>query len=433
MKRKTISILFALVLVLSFSLVTAVPAAAARSNIRIDGRVSELQVHVDLPVDIEGTLNQASYRIRVPANWNGTLLVYAHGYTEELPPPYAAPGEGDGENLLLSMGYAIAGTANRNAGWAVKEGIQNTLALTNFFKGHVGYPNRIILWGFSMGSVITLKSIEKYPGIYDGAIAGCAVGAGTPLNFDLTLGLSLAYDVAFGWPSSWGSVGDVRDDLDFNSEVLPVLTSQYGDPANLGKFEFIRLVCDLPMDGFYLPPHYWFFTDMFYATQVRSELEQRAHGPVAQNLDHVYSLTSEDIAYLGGLGVDASALLTQMNTRRNIEASLPARKYVERYSEFTGDLKRPVITIHTRVDGLVREANESIYQELVNGAGKGDLLVQVFTDTVGHCIFTPDQLLHTVVAMESWLDTGLKPEPPYFFPAALGFIPGFVPPAWPFR
>jgi len=63
--------------------------AAARSNIRIDGRVSELQVHVDLPVDIEGTLNRASYRIRVPANWNGTLLVYAHGYTEELPPPYA--------------------------------------------------------------------------------------------------------------------------------------------------------------------------------------------------------------------------------------------------------------------------------------------------------------------------------------------------------
>ena len=392
------------------------------------------QAHVDLPVDLEGTLNRAQYKILVPANWNGTLLVYAHGYTSELLPPDAAPGEEAGEEFLLSMGYALAGTANRDAGWAVKEGIQNTLALTNFFKGHVGKPYRVILWGFSMGSVITFKSIEKYPGIYDGAIAGCAVGAGAPLNYDGSLALALAYDVAFGWPASWGSVGDVRDDLDFNTEVFPFLFGQAINPLNSGLFEFIRLVCDLPEEEFYSGSN-WLFTDMFFVTQARAELEQRAHGPVAQNLDHIYSLTPAEIAYLAALGVDVdatNALLAAMNARTNIEARLPARKYLERYADYTGNLKRPVITIHTTIDGLVREANEGVYLETVSAAGKEEFLVQVFTDSVGHCTFEPLQLYQTVLAMEYWLDSGIKPGAGYF-PAGLDFVPGFVPPPWPFK
>ena len=421
MKRILISCLTVLLVCSTIVGIFSLPVAA-----------SDNRVHVDLPVNLEGILNRASYTIRVPTNWNGTLLVYAHGYLAELqtPPVDAAPGGPLGESVLLSMGYAVAGTTNRNAGWAVKEGIQNTLALTKFFNGHVGKPEHVVLWGFSMGSVIALESIEKYPGIYDGAIAGCGLAAGTPLNFDLALALSLAYDVAFGWPEEWGSVGDVRDNLDFETEVLPTLSAQVLNPANGGKVEFIRLVCELPADVIPIP---WIFTGMFYATQVRAELEQRAGGPVSQNLDHTYSLSQAEMVYLGSLGVDAVGLLNQMNARTNIEASLPARRYVERYADFTGNLKRPVITIHTRVDEVVREANEGLYQEVVKSAGKEDMLLQVFTNSVGHCNFTGEQLLATVSAMDYWLDTGMKPQPmDLFFPAFLGFIDGFVPPPWPF-
>ncbi|MBI2848430.1 MAG: hypothetical protein HYX83_04570 [Chloroflexi bacterium] len=421
MKRAlVISVTVALVLAIFFGVFPSFLAQAS----------DEFKTHVDLPVNSEGTLNGANYTIRVPANWNGTLLVYAHGYLEELqtPPIDAAPGGAFGESILLSMGYAVAGTANRNAGWGVKEGIRNTLALTQFFKGHVSRPKYIILWGFSMGSVIALESIEKYPGIYDGAIAGAGLAAGAPLNFDQSLALSLAYDVIFGWPESWGSVGDVRDDLDFDTEVLPLLPNPLS-PANGSKFEFIRRVIKLPPEVNAIVP-FWLFTDMFYATQVRGELEQRAGGPVAQNLDHVYTLTAEDIAVLADLEIDAPALLALMNARTNIQASVPARKYLERYADFTGDLTRPVITIHTRVDELVRVANQSVYRRLVQAAGKEDMLIQLFTDAVGHGNFTAPQLLQTVAAMEIWLNTGVKP-PPGFFPPALGFIP-LAPPPWPF-
>lgn len=396
------------------------------------------QAHVELPVDLEGTLNKADYKIRVLENWNGTLLVYAHGYYGEFPgEPDAAPGGEAGEITLLTMGYAVAGTSFRGTGWAVKEGIQNTLALTNFFRGQVGNPDRIILWGFSMGSVIAFKSIEKYPGIYDGAIAGCAVGAGAPMNWDGALAFSLAYDVAFGWPSSWGSVGDVRDDLDFVTDVYPVLFPQAIDPLNFGLFEFIKLVCNLPEEQFYDGSN-WLFTDMIYATEYRAELERRANGPVTQNLDHVYSLTPDDIFYLNilltPLGVNASDLLAEMNIRTDIEARLPSRKYLGRYADFNGNLKRPVITIHNNEDGLVHVANEYVYQETVSDAGKGELLVQVYTDCVGHCEFTPEQILAVLAAMEYWIDTGMPPLPKdTFFPWFLGFDNIFVPPLWPFK
>lgn len=34
------------------------------------------------PLDLSGELHGAPYRIRVPAVWNGTLLVFAHGYRQ---------------------------------------------------------------------------------------------------------------------------------------------------------------------------------------------------------------------------------------------------------------------------------------------------------------------------------------------------------------
>ena len=275
------------------------------------------------------------------------------------------------------------------------------------------------------------SSTEKYPGIYDGAIAGAGLAAGTPLNFDQALAMSLAYDVAFGWPEQWGTVGDVRDNLDFDTEVFPLLSAQLSNLLNAGKVEFIRLVCKLPVEVNGITP-FWLLTDMYYATQVRAELEQRAGGPVAQNLDHVYSLSGAEIAYLGSLGVNGSGLLAEMNARTNIEASIPARNYVERYADYTGNLKRPVITIHTRVDEVAREANETVYRELVETAGKQDMLLQVFANSVGHGNFTGAQLLATVSAMERWLNTGMKPSEAVFFPGLLGFIPGFVPPPWPF-
>ena len=416
-------------------------------------------VHVDLPLELEGELIGAPYRIMVPENWNGILLVYARGTGQ----PFTIDGKvglsplvnvvgvdpsvsnelaEELESNLLEQGYALAASVYSDPGlWVVQEGISDTLVLTLFFRHRVGKPDRTIIWSRSQGTVVALKSIEKFLRIYDGVIAGCAVGAGAPRTWDSAVDFALAYDVAFkdvgGWLDSWGSVGDVRDDIVFETDVAPVLAANLSNIENFGRFEFIRLVNKLPRPGFYpfdteagFEYFNWLFADMFFVTEVRAELERKARGPVGQNLNHTYSLTDGDKAYLYNLGVDAESFLDEMNARTNIEASKCARIYLRRFADFSGKIFCPVLTMHTTGDGLVIPSHESAYRKTVEDAGRSDKLVQVFVDAVGHCTFTPAQWLAAVVAMEDWLDTGEGPNDA-FFPENIGFNNGFTPQPWP--
>ncbi|MCH8905697.1 MAG: hypothetical protein IH840_01300 [Candidatus Heimdallarchaeota archaeon] len=387
------------------------------------------EAKVNLPVRLEGTLNGAEYLIRVPENWGGTLLVFAHGYGQPSS-AQAAPGGTAMEDFLLSQGYALAGSRYQADGWAIKEGIIDTLSLTNFFGAKVGTPDQVILWGFSMGSVIAFESAERYSDIYDGVISACALGAGTVRTWDSAFTLALAYDVAFGWPEDWGTSDNVRNDLVFNSDVFPVLFNQVIASSNFGFFEFMRMVSGIPFDGFYSGANF-LFTDMFFLTEARGELESRAGGPIVENIGHTYTLTESDLAYLAALGVDAGSLLQAMNARTNIVAPKNARNYVKHYAEYTGDIKTPVLTIHTVGDGLVVVNQENAYRSTVEAAGMESLLVQVYTDAVGHCDFNPLQLLFSISAMEFWLASGIAPSSA-FFPEAFGFLNDFEPSPMPF-
>lgn len=385
------------------------------------------------PIEDEGTIRGANYKIRIPENWNGKLLVYAHGYRDKADGPgetdnftaEAAPGGTAFEDALLSMGYALAGSAYKDNGWAVREGIADTRDLTNYFAREYGEPDRTILWGFSMGSVVTYESVELYPELYDGAIAACAVGAGASRAWDGGLVAALAYDVAFGMPASWGTPADIRDDIDFDTEVAPVLFGQASDPANLGKFEFMRMVAGIPPENFYSN---FLFTDMYFFTEARAELERRAGGPVGQNLNHHYDLTDVEKGYLASLGVDSDAMLAEMNGRTNINGR--GGRYVKQYATYTGYITRPVLSVHTFSDGLVPVQHQAAYRDTVAAAGKLDNLVQAYTDSVGHCTFTPEQLITFILAMDFWLDSGVQPGDA-FFTEALGFIPDYEPAPWP--
>jgi len=381
-------------------------------------------------VDLSGYIDGAAYHIRVPENWNGTLLVYAHGYTFVQPdPPDAAFGGEVYEEILLAQGYALAGSAYQNLGWAVKEGIHDTLVLTNFFREQVGEPDKIILYGMSMGGTITAKSIEKFPGIYDGGIPMCGPMAGTGF-VDNMLDVGLAYDVAIGWPASWGTVEDPKM-ADVWAEILPVIFARLWTPDYYGGHEFVRLVTNKPAEDFYLEwgNGYGFYVTNILISYARAELELRAGRNPAQNSGRVYSLDDEEKAYLSSLGVGADSLLAAMNARANITADKNARNYVKHYADFTGRITQPVLTLHTKYDSVTPVEMESAYHEKVASAGYADNLVQVYTNGFGHCTFTPEQLLAVVAGMESWLETGVAPDETDF-PENIGFDNDYEPLPW---
>ena len=395
------------------------------------------------PVSLSGELFGAPYRISVPQNWNGTLLVYAHGYRDKAD----HAGEVDNraadiapsaalEPVLLAQGYALAGSAYRDNGWAVEEGIDDLRNLTIYFNFKVGRPNKTILWGFSMGSVIGFESMERYGFLYDGALCACAVGAGASQSWDSAGDLALAYDKLFGMPRNWGTPGDVRDDLDFETEVQPKIFAEVSNPANFPKFEFIRLVTGTPGRGIMppAPPAFypgWVFTDMFFTTEARAELERRAGGPVVQNLNRNYNLTDQEKAYLVSLGVPAPIIenwLVTLNAERAISAPDYSREYLHRNADYTGRIFRPVLTLHTLYDPLVTVTQEREYADTVARARRTRYLYQTYTNGNGHCNFTGEQLVASVTAINNWVKNGIKPTAANF-PTALSFLPdSFVPP-----
>ena len=373
-----------------------------------------------LPADLLGELEGVPYRILVPENWNGTLLVYAHGYGESGPP--LAPKAAD-VDALLAEGYAMAASNFAGTGWTVKEGMQNTAALTAAFRGMIGNPKTTILWGKSMGGLMALGMIEKFPGLYDGAVAICPPAAGTPRRFDQGLDITIAYAVAFGWDMAWGTPGDLRDDLDFSTEVAPIVKGQLTDD----RWEFIRRVNGIPPDS-YVPANR--ALSLYFAMGVRAELESRAGGPVAENIGRVYTLTQQDKEALAAMGISAGLLLDQMNLMK-YAAERSARNYASRYVNPSGLLDRPVITMHTEGDPVATPSNEGAYRATVEQQGNEDLLLQQFVPKGAHCTFTSAQELAGIDAMVEWLKTGIRPDPAIFFPTTLGFDPFYVPPPWP--
>src|SRR5262245_36049158 len=88
-----------------------------------------------------GTLNDAAFRIDIPAEWNKALVMYCHGYL----PASVPPNVNDLRinllrNSFVTRGYAFAVSAYRVQGWAVKEAIEDTEALRLHFISKYGKP-----------------------------------------------------------------------------------------------------------------------------------------------------------------------------------------------------------------------------------------------------------------------------------------------------
>lgn len=81
------------------------------------------QTQTHSPVVDTGTLDSAPYRVEIPANWNGELVILLHGY-EPKGIPRATPWPQNEETpVFLSQGYAVAASAYASQGWSVADAV----------------------------------------------------------------------------------------------------------------------------------------------------------------------------------------------------------------------------------------------------------------------------------------------------------------------
>ena len=65
-------------------------------------------------------------QVEVPVHWNGTLLLFSHGYVSPGSEPVASDAPDPAvRSWLLGHGYALAGTSFRHSGWAVEEALHD--------------------------------------------------------------------------------------------------------------------------------------------------------------------------------------------------------------------------------------------------------------------------------------------------------------------
>ncbi len=390
-----------------------------------------------------GTLAGAKYQIELPRTWNGTLLLFSHGYRNAEPaPPDFARVQTDAQDAptravaqaLLAKGYALAGSAYASNGWAVADGVAAGEQLHDFFGRKVGRPDRTYVWGESLGGLITELLAEKHPDWVAGAAPLCGVIGGTNLNFDLAM--DLAYGVktlldpglkTHGYASFPEAVANFR-------RADRAVLAAAGSAAGLGALALLAALVDAPAqtasyDGSTLRSRgaalvEGIITGLAFGTAVRQELEQRVGGNPSGNTgaDYAARVSPAERALLDAVAPGSAARdLALLARGPRISPDRGARQRFAALGTPTGDIRVPTLTLHTEADPLVLVQNEAVFAgKVAASTTKTADLVQLYTKAparyakpapygAGHCNFTADELTGTVTALDGWARGGVYP------------------------
>ena len=370
----------------------------------------------------------ATYKIEIPANWHGTLLLYSHGYvTPGSPNPARDVGDPLTGQYLLANGYALAGSSYATTGWALKEAFVDQIALLDLFPSLAGgAPTRTIAWGHSLGGIITAGLIQKHPNRFDAALPMCGVLAGGVGTWNVALDGAFAFKTLLDTAATLQVVNITNPNNLVQAETI--LGAAQATAQGRARFALVAAFADTPgwfdsaspepAAGDYAARE---FNQYLWASQVdfpfsfalRAELEARAHGNPSWNTGVNYrtqlshSINQDEVEALyaqAGLSLDDD--LAALDNAARIAADPGAVAYLTQNIVFDGQLPVPVLTLHTTGDGLVGVQQEQAYEKAVRPSGDRSMLREVFVHRAGHCAFTPAETLAAFQRLIGRLDSG---------------------------
>jgi pimeloyl-ACP methyl ester carboxylesterase len=370
---------------------------------------------------LTGTLRDgATYLIQVPANWNGTLVLYSHGYvTPGSPNPATDVGDPLTGQWLLTNGYALAGSSYATTGWALQQAIPDQLSTLNTFDRRVGTPTRTIAWGHSLGGMITAALLQVAPNRFTAALPMCGVLAGGVGTWNEALDSALAVQQLLG-PTSGLQVVNITAPTTNLGIAEALFAAAQATPQGRARIALASALGDIP--GWFDPAspepaptdyvtqeanQFLWETqvDGPFAFALRAELEARAGGNVSWttgvNFSAQFALSSDNAevqALYADAGLSVSADLATLQASAPISANPAAVKYLTKYIVYNGDLDRPVLTLHTTGDGLVVNQDEQAYRNVAKDVPDARMLRESFVSRAGHCTFTPAE---TIAAFET--------------------------------
>lgn len=335
------------------------------------------------PSEHTGTIDGAPWRLDVPENWNGELVVYMHGYAPaEQPIPEVMPRNGY-EGWLLERGFAIAQSDYSARGWAVAEALQDTEALRQHVVGLLGQPKRTWAMGHSMGGHLVLGTLETHGEAYDGGLALCGANAPAEELFNGPLLGPLAvfaqrhpgvlspgglFDAgAPRWPDPKGIEAALQSDEDF--------AKRFGQAFGI------------PREGM--------AGGLMLRYAVLHELHERAGGIPVDNTKVTYSGFGDDAAVNAGV--------------RRYAGDAEAMAYTNARLQLTGKTARPVVLIANETDEVIPSQTSSRYLDLAANAGRAGRVFELPPSGQGHCRFEPADEAAALAKLRAWVIDGKHP------------------------
>jgi pimeloyl-ACP methyl ester carboxylesterase len=310
--------------------------------------------------------------------------------------------------MMVSEGYAWAGTTYRRGGYGVRSAAEDMDQLRALTWQHFGRPRRTILHGQSWGGNVAAKAAELYSmdlegkRNFDGVVLTSGVLAGGTKAYRLRSDLRAVYHYYCRnhprpseaqyrlWQGLPAGASMTRAEL---AERVRECTG-VGIPAaertaaQKAKLHNITSVLSIKEDQI-LPNLAW-------ATNTFQDMIGRLNGrnPFS-NQGIIYKGSDNDRALNAGV--------------ERFAADPIAVAELAYDSDLSGLIVAPVITLHGIHDPVANVSHQAAYRRTIEQAGRGDLLVQSFTDEAEHSRLSGPAYPSIFSALMKWIDTGQKP------------------------
>jgi hypothetical protein len=393
------------------------------SDVTPPGGGTELStIEADDVETVQGEIAGAGFVGQKPADWNGELIVWAHGFRGEGerlwvdPPPV--------REFLLEQGYAWIASSYRRNSYDPGIGVLDTKNATERAAALWGQPARSYVAGVSMGGHVIGSAIERFPELYDGALPACGVMGDVEL-FDYFLDYNLAAaaiaEVEVSYPSeTWldVEVPAIKAELSIAPDGVPDVTGSWaaggsflagGATTLTDDGELLKDFVGVRSGGASAPIFdaawdYWHVLasptgDFFFDLGAGDGTIANRSGIVSDNTDTVYGAFGKRFAFLD----DEIERVQGANRVRRSQGQQPA-------PIINGDPSIPVLTVHTIGDLFVPIEMQRVYATEVAANGKSDLLVQRAVRDVGHCTFSDAEWERSFADLIAWVDTGEAPD-----------------------
>lgn len=347
-----------------------------------------------------GVHQGAGYRMEVPANWQGTLVVYAHAFrgndlselTVTNPPSREA---------ILAGGHAWAASSFSRNRYDVAAGVEDSLALIQVFKERVDAPDSVVIMGHDLGGHVAAVSAQLYPDTYDGALPLCAP-LGDTAWFSYLLDFNLVAQALTGLEARFP---DLTFQQRTREELLRRLGEDWPGQRNRQGDQLRQVLLHAsggPRPLFDEALSAW-GQRLFDFGHMDGTVAGVAGGSVIDNRDTVYRL---------GRQKELSPEEQRLNDRvLRVEREPLTRRGspLDHVPAVTGDIAIPVLTLHTVGDLFVPLSMQQTYAQRVSAAGNGEWLLQRVVRDVGHCTFSPREEARALNDLLQWIETGMRP------------------------